>query len=154
MLWSIHSKNIYWTPKIHQIHWRAMKGSLMTFSLFVEVKCSAYFLVEINHHICERFCFEFLKVLCERPIPKITSQNAYLSGPWFPICKMREFTMYVPIIGFITSETTSSHRLRIPMAKSHWSFLLALCRLSKYLWNWLLLQVPSSSNILCSVVLK
>lgn len=39
-------------------------------------------------------------------MPKIRIQGTHLSGHWFPFCKMRELTLYIPIIGFITCEAT------------------------------------------------
>lgn len=76
-----------------------------------EVKCSVYIFVEImeiNSHIHERFwVLHFWGFYVRDLRPKIRTQGPHLSGPWFPICKMRELTLYVLIIRFVTCEVTS-----------------------------------------------
>lgn len=81
--------------------------------------------MEINRHICERFEFWVFegfvwKTNAQNKKPEHSSFS--LSGPWFPICKMRGLTLYEPSIGFLTREATFPTRLRIPRAEITWVF--------------------------------
>lgn len=64
-------------------------------------------------------------------MPKIRIQGTHLSGSWFPICNMRELTLYVPIVGFVTCEVTSQLDWEFWGQGSHASCSLAQCGLSK-----------------------
>ena len=50
--------------------------------------------------------FEVLRVLCGINA-KNKNQGIHLLERRFPICKMRELTLYVPVTGFVTCEVAS-----------------------------------------------